>query len=176
MGIAAAGPTGNQLIVRNRSFSAIRADLDRMTGIDRLTSLAIGFRIAETGHWGNARVLERNDVEHPVPLEWRIVFHDIADAFASGDFTLRTHVIDRASPIDLSTAALIADSISTYGDPIAPLRPATWDRAVYRWMDGYWQFLVDLTTESEDVSDLTLHATLQDEDNARIEVRSVHVP
>ena len=43
-------------------------------------------------------------------------------------------------------------------------------------MDGYWQFLVDLTTESEDVSDLMLHATLQDEENARIEVLSVYVP
>ena len=121
-------------------------------------------------------MLEKNDVEHPVPPEWRIVFHDIADAFVSGDFGLQIHVIDRASPIDLPTAKFIADSISAYGDSVAPLRPATWDRAVYRWMDGYWQFFVDLTTEREDVSDLTLHATLQDENNARIEVHSVHVP
>lgn len=121
-------------------------------------------------------MLERNDVEHLVPPEWRIVFHEIADAFVSGDFALQTRIIDRVSPIDQSKAKFIADSISAYGDPVAALRAATWERAVYRWMDGYWQFLVDLTTESEDVSDLTLHATLQDEDDARIEVQSVHVP
>lgn len=121
-------------------------------------------------------MLARDDTEHPVPLKWRAVFHGIADAFVSGDFVLRTKVVDGASSIDLSTAVFIADSKSAYGDPIAPLRSATWDRAVYRWMDGYWQFLVDLTTESEDVSDLTLHATLQDKHDARIEVQSVHVP
>jgi hypothetical protein len=43
-------------------------------------------------------------------------------------------------------------------------------------MGGYWQFLVDLTTEAENVSDLTVHAILRDSDNARIEVQSVHVP
>lgn len=120
-------------------------------------------------------MLERKDVELPVPEEWRCVFHDIANAFVSGDFTLQANVIDRASPVDLSTAKLISENISAYGDTVVPLQPGTWDRAAYRWMGGYWQFLVDLATEREDVSDLTLHAKLRDEDNARIEVQSVHV-
>ncbi|MET0360313.1 MAG: hypothetical protein ABW048_01045, partial [Sphingobium sp.] len=89
---------------------------------------------------------------------------------------LQAHLIDGVLPTGQSTAQFIADSIRAYGDPIAPLKQATWDWAVYRWMDGYWQFLVDLTTEGEDVSDLTLRATLRDCDNARIEVQSVHVP
>jgi hypothetical protein len=42
-------------------------------------------------------------------------------------------------------------------------------------MDGYWQFLVDLSTEGGDVGDLTLQATLRDSDNTRIEVPSGHV-
>jgi len=121
-------------------------------------------------------MLAKDDIEHPVPAERRVVFHAIADAFVAGDFALQAHAIDGVSPIEPSTAQYITDSISAYGDPIAPLKPATWDRAIYRWMGGYWQFLVDLTTESEEVSDLTLHATLRDSGNARIEVQSVHVP
>jgi len=121
-------------------------------------------------------MLKKDDIEHPVPLERRAAFHAIADAFVAGDFALQTHVIEGVSPTEQSTAQFIADSISAYGDPIAPLNPTTWDRAVYRWMGGYWQFLVDLTTEAENVSDLTVHAILRDSDNARVEVQSVHVP
>ncbi|WP_425454941.1 DUF7668 domain-containing protein [Hephaestia caeni] len=50
------------------------------------------------------------------------------------------------------------------------------ERSVYRWLDGYWLFLVDLTTKDEEVSDLTLHAKLADASDARLEVQSVHVP
>lgn len=121
-------------------------------------------------------MLDKDDIEHTVPPELRVAFHAIADAFVAGDFALQAHVIEGVSPIEQSIVQLIANSIHTYGDPIAPLKPATWDWAVYRWMDGYWQFLVDLTTENEDVSDLTVHAILRDSDDARIEVQSVHVP
>jgi hypothetical protein len=43
-------------------------------------------------------------------------------------------------------------------------------------MDGYWQFLIDLTTTAEPVSDLVIHARLRDDGLARLEVQSVHVP
>lgn len=43
-------------------------------------------------------------------------------------------------------------------------------------MGGYWQFLVDLTTDSEEVSDLTLHVTLRDAEPPTLEIGSVHVP
>jgi hypothetical protein len=43
-------------------------------------------------------------------------------------------------------------------------------------MDGYWQFLVDLTTAGEKASDLTLHAKLNDGAPPRLEIQSVHVP
>jgi len=69
-----------------------------------------------------------------------------------------------------------AVAVSAYGDRLAPLHASTWDHAVYRWMGGYWQFLVDLTTDSEEVSDLTLHVTLRDAEPPTLEIGSVHVP
>nr|WP_281258637.1 hypothetical protein [Caulobacter mirabilis] len=43
-------------------------------------------------------------------------------------------------------------------------------------MDGHWAILVDLTTTRETVGDLTVHASLFDDEKGRIEVWSVHVP
>lgn len=120
-------------------------------------------------------MLAKDDAEHPVPPELHPTFHDIADAFAAGDYLLRNHIVDDVRPIDGSTAEWIAKSVSAYGDGLAPLHPSTWDRAVYRWMDGYWELLVDLTTHSERVSDLTLHAKLYDSGSPRLEIESVHV-
>ena len=120
-------------------------------------------------------MLKKDDAEHPVPEPWRSTFRQIASAFAAGDFHLRDRVIDGVAPIDEATAEYIADNVAAYGDALAPLNDATWDHSVYRWMEGYWQMLVDLTTEGEPVSDLTLHAKLY-EASGRLEVDSVHVP
>lgn len=121
-------------------------------------------------------MLERDDAEHRIPPEWRGVFHRIADALAEGDFGLSRHKIEGVSAIDPSTAKSIADNILAYGENLAPLHPATWETSVYRWMDGYWQLLVDLTTAGMQVSDLTLHAKLHDTDRPTLEIQSVHVP
>lgn len=40
---------------------------------------------------------------------------------------------------------------------------------------GHWQILVDLTTEAQQVSDLTFHAKLYDTEPLTLEVQSVHV-
>ncbi|MCR5872512.1 MULTISPECIES: hypothetical protein [unclassified Sphingomonas] len=107
-------------------------------------------------------MLAKDDDEHPVPPELHATFHKIADAFAAGDYLLRSHAIGGVSAVAPSTAESIATSISAYGDCLAPLNPSTWDHALYRWMGDYCQVLIDLTTQSEEVSDLTLHAKLYD--------------
>jgi len=121
-------------------------------------------------------MLARDDDEHPVPPELHDTFHKIADAFAAGDYLLRNHSVGGVRRIDPSIAEWIATSVSTYGDSLAPLHSSTWDHAVYRWMNGYWQLLVDLTTQREQVSDLTLHAKLHDTEPPTLEIESVHVP
>ena len=119
--------------------------------------------------------LAKDDAEHLVPEPWRAKFRQITDAFAAGDFQLRDHAIDGVSQVDLASAAFFRDSIRAYGDDLAPLNEATWERSIYRWIDGNWLFLVDLTTANEPVSDLALHAIL-DEASGHLRVESVHVP
>ncbi|MGC4251603.1 MAG: hypothetical protein QM605_09115 [Sphingobium sp.] len=121
-------------------------------------------------------MLRRDDGEHEVPSDWREPFRQIIDAFLMGDFQLSDHPIDRVQPISPATADAIVKNINTYGAAMSALSAATWERSVYRWMDDYWLFLVDLTINDEEVSDLTLHARLHDTSDARLEIQSVHVP
>ena len=120
--------------------------------------------------------LKRDDQEHAIPESLRSLFSSIAVAFARGDYSLRDHEIEGVAPIEPATAAAIAENVSAYGDSLAPLDASTWERSCYRWMDGHWEVLVDLTTAREPVSDLTLHAHLCDASGPLLEVRSVHVP
>jgi hypothetical protein len=105
-------------------------------------------------------MLMKDDSEHPVPEPLRTTIRQIANAFVAGDFQLREHPIAGVRPVDPDTAEWMADNIAAYGDTLATLNEETWTRSVYRWMEGYWDMLVDLTTSSEPVSDLTLHAKL----------------
>lgn len=120
--------------------------------------------------------MRKDDAEHYIPEAWRTTLREIADALVDGDYELRHHPVEGVAPVSSATAELIAANVSAYGDALAPLNDATWERSVYRWMDGYWQLLVDLTTVTEPVSDLTLHMRLRDGDGYRLEIDSVHVP
>ena len=120
--------------------------------------------------------LKQDDQEHPVPEPWRDVFRRIACAFAEGDYQLSRHRIEHVAPIDAATALWIADCVAAYGAALAPLDESTWERSCYRWMEDHWLVLVDLTTDQEMVSDLTLHAAVRTAPVPLIEVRSVHVP
>ena len=121
-------------------------------------------------------MLKRDDEEHPIPPRFRGTFGKIVDAFCRGDFALSDPPVDGVAAIDATTQATIASSIAGYGDPLASLDEATWDRSCYRWMESHWEMLVDLTTTREAVSDLTLHARFHDGPQGLIEVTSVHVP
>ena len=118
----------------------------------------------------------KDDEEHPLPDSLRATFRQIADAFVDGDYELRRRSVEGVAPVPAATAEHIEDNVLAYGDALAPLDDATWVRSVYRWMDGYWQVLVDLTTEGEVVSDLTLHARVYAGEALRVEIESVHVP
>lgn len=119
-------------------------------------------------------MLQKDDAEHPAPEPLRSTFRRIADAFVAGDFQLRDHPIDGVRPIDAATAKGIADNVAAYGEVLAPLNEETWNQSIYRWMDGYWQLLVDLTTLFEPVSDLTLHAKL--DETGELTIQAIYVP
>ena len=120
-------------------------------------------------------LLAKDNAEHSVPEPWRARFRQIANAFAAGDFQLRDNGIEGVAPVDVALADFFRESAQSYGDDLTSLNEATWERSIYRWMDGYWLFLVDLTTKQEPVSDLALHARL-DERIGQLQLESVHVP
>ncbi|MGB7374426.1 DUF7668 domain-containing protein [Pontixanthobacter sp.] len=111
-----------------------------------------------------------------MPVLWRPKFKEIAAALAAGDFQLCKSRVEGVEPVDQETANLIAANVTAYGDRLASLEEVTWDRSAYRWMGGYWQVLVDLSTMNEPVSDLTLHAKVFEADCSRLRIDSVHVP
>jgi hypothetical protein len=121
-------------------------------------------------------MLAKDDEEHPVPNELRETFRELVAAFVAGDFELARHSIDGVAPIDADTASFIAGQISAYGSSLIPLRDEVWQRSIYRWMDGHWDVLIDLSTAEETVSDLALHAKVFEDERLHIEVWSVHVP
>lgn len=118
-------------------------------------------------------MLQKDDAEHALPQPLRSTFRQIADAFVAGDFQLQDHSVERVRPISPETAKWISESVAAYGDSLAPLNEQTWERSVYRWMDGYWQTAVDHTTSAEPVSDLTLHAKLYE--GGDVEIHGVYV-
>jgi hypothetical protein len=119
--------------------------------------------------------LAQDEQEHPIPEELRGVFVRIVDAFVAGDYLLRTAETPYAEPIDADTVDYIESCITAYGDSLAPLDPAVWERSCYGWSGEHWEMLVDLTTQRQPVSDLVLHADIR-LNPLRIAVRSVHVP
>lgn len=121
-------------------------------------------------------MLAQDDREHPIPEQLRPRFQDLVAAFVAGDYRLSRHKLDGIAPIDEDTAQFIAGQIAAYGAALAPLNNQVWQRSIYLWMDGYWEFLIDLSTTQEPVSDLALHAKLFGGPSGRIEVSSVHVP
>jgi hypothetical protein len=122
-------------------------------------------------------MLCKDDAEHPLPEPVRDVFRRIAEAFVAGDFQLHSHPVAEVKPVDPETAQRMRDYVSAYGGTLARLDEATWERSAYRWMEGYWDVLVDLTTTSEPVSDLTLHAKLSEKDDGfEVALEGVWVP
>ena len=117
-------------------------------------------------------MLEKDDYEHGVPVGLRGKFRELV----AGDFQLTASRPDGVASIDADTASNIANHVAAYGDSLVPLRDEVWQTSIYRWMDVYWQLLVDLSTTREPVSDLVLHAKLADDAAFHIEVQSVHVP
>ncbi|RZJ40448.1 MAG: hypothetical protein EON87_18085 [Brevundimonas sp.] len=121
-------------------------------------------------------MLQRDEGEHPVPAAIRPLIKNIVDALATGDLLLAGLETAGVEAVRPPTAKQIAGAIEGYGDPLAPLNDAIWERSIYNWAGGErWDFLIDLTTSREAVSDLALLLQVSGEPRA-ITVNSVHVP
>lgn len=115
-----------------------------------------------------------SDQEKPVPTAWRSIFDKIIDAFVDGDFKL-DRGIQSVTPLSVKEAIRISENIEDYGDSLVNRTDKTWDTSVYRWMNGYWEVIIDLYV-TQGKSDLALLAEVrEDGDHFKFEVTSVHV-
>ena len=116
------------------------------------------------------------DGERPVPDQWRNTFSQIVEAFVSGDFRIERS-INGVKPPSSEEATMMADNIDHYGGKLTRLPQESWDTSICRWMEGYWEVVVDLFTERDGLSDLVLFARVYERDHTyEFEIESVHVP
>jgi len=85
------------------------------------------------------------DVAHPVASLWRPTFHEIAKAFACGDYGL-TSGIPSVAKVSRSLAARMKATVKDYGETLADLPDESWKSSVAQWMGTHWDVLVDLWT------------------------------
>jgi hypothetical protein len=120
-------------------------------------------------------VLKDLDGEHLVPTVWRKTLSCIVDASRRDELSL--DCIDDVNPASLNEANRLRRNIAAYGVHLARLPERTWQTSVCRWMDGYWDVLVDLFTEEAGESDLVLFIKVYEQEGSyRFSVESVHVP
>ena len=116
------------------------------------------------------------DKELAVPSEWRPVFTRIVEDFKDGNFKIE-QASSNVKPLTCQDAKRIAHNIAEFGNNLCSLPEESWDTSVYRWMEGYWEVLVDLFTIQEGQSDLVLFARVFERGGSHeFQVESVHVP
>lgn len=117
------------------------------------------------------------DNEYPVPEPFRPQIVAIIEAFRRGDYGLQVPVPGVDQP-DASTAQQIEAYVQDYGETLSSLPASTWQTSVSRWMEGYWELVVDLYTDESGESDLILAAQVFEDEAGkyRIEVTGVYVP
>nr|WP_314437095.1 hypothetical protein [uncultured Brevundimonas sp.] len=115
------------------------------------------------------------DRELPVPTAWRLQIAEIVAALVgSSEGTVGNVVcLDRISSDVLRS---IDENLAEYGCTIDPVSSLTWGTSIYRWMDGYWQVLVDLFAEGEQVDLVLFLRVAESEGEYRFHVESIHVP
>jgi hypothetical protein len=121
-------------------------------------------------------VIKDEDKELPVPTEWRKPLADIVACLASGDFS-------KLSSLPAVTLEggwgwqSIERYIKSYGCKLTSLPEESWRTSIYRWMDGYWDVLVDLFTIEEGCSDLVMFVRVYPREGSyAFQIQSVHVP
>ena len=118
----------------------------------------------------------KSETELPVPIVWRTTCIQIADRLAVGDYRLDIRP-ENVGAVTADTANFIASQIASYGDELVELSDETWERAIYLWMDGYWQVVVDLCTKAQGVSDLAMFAKVFEQASGfHFEVEAIYVP
>lgn len=124
----------------------------------------------------NVKPKKDPDHELPIATPWRPVLKQVVGAFVKADYRLASGVPDVA-PISAAKARQIRAYLKDYGETLVELADDTWKTSISRWMEDYWEVLVDLWTEESGRSDMVLSARVYETKvGFRFEVLSVHVP
>ena len=120
--------------------------------------------------------VEKNENEElPIPIIWRQTIYKIVDELRKGNFQIQG--IKNVDPLDVLNAETIRKSIDYYDDKILPLPKETWSTSTYRWALDHWEIIVDLFTEREGLSDLSLFINVaENSSDYTFQVESIHVP
>jgi hypothetical protein len=117
----------------------------------------------------------KNEEQQPIPNVWRQTLREIVEALRSGNFQLNN--ITGVRQLSARDAERIAGNLESYGAHLKPLPEDTWGTSACHWMRGYWDALIDLSTEEEGASDLALFVRVYETTHGYdFQVESVHVP
>ena len=120
-------------------------------------------------------VEQREEEELPIPTEWRSKISEIVNLIRN--ISCLTAVdSELVDPIPTDNLKAINHNISIYGCAIDPLSSSTWITSIYRWMNGYWQVLVDLYSDGLQIDLVLFLKVTESEGEYRFHVESVHVP
>lgn len=122
-------------------------------------------------------VVEKNEEEElPIPHIWRPIFKAIVCAFVEKDYNLNSG-IKNVNSISNETAKQIKEYIDDYGEELIDLPDETWDSSVYISNGNYWNALIDLYTQREDLSDLVMNVEIRENNNEYLfDIKLVYVP
>jgi hypothetical protein len=117
-----------------------------------------------------------DSMEHAIPSQWRPVIKGIVDALRHNT-SFRGEVGILIKELPSSEYERIFRNIQSYGGSLAELPEETWSTSICQWQDGYWELLVDLFTNEDDLSDLALFLKVEEgRDRYIFTIQSVHVP
>lgn len=121
-------------------------------------------------------VSKTEDQELPVPDAWKPALKALADAIVGNTVPnpIEGFVI---GAIEDDRLEISRSNIEDYPDKLGALTKQTWKSSIYVWDGRCWEVLVDLTTDTGDVSDLVMHAKITEcGDKYFIEPRLIYVP
>ena len=93
--------------------------------------------------------------EYAIPNVWKDSIFDVVVQLTNDNFEL-CNTPENVYLQSSDLAKLNRENVLEYGCRLMPLIEECWERSCYQWQGDYWDFIVDLCTAEEGVSDLVL--------------------
>src|SRR6185369_8260110 len=111
---------------------------------------------------------------HPVPVPWRPIFVEIANAMSRPGASDLPRCV---APLSGTALARAKATIKAYGVNAVLVPPESWQSSCAQWMGDRWDVVVDLWAETGEPTDLLLAAQVRSEAYMwKFEMTRVYVP